>query len=47
MDWRSWFLISLSSQEDIDKVKAEIEKRQNEDLDESDLQKLSSPLEAI
>lgn len=35
------------SQEDIDKVKAEIEKRQNEDLDESEMPKINSPLEAV
>lgn len=40
-------LMFFFSQEDIDKVKAEIEKRQNEDLDESELQKLQPPPEAV
>lgn len=39
--------LAVFSQEDIDKVKAEIEKRQSEDLEESDLQQLKPPIEAV
>lgn len=41
------YIIFSLSQEDIDKVKAELEKRQNEDIDESEIQKLKPPLEAV
>lgn len=41
-------LVFFFSQEDIDKVKAELEKRQSDDLEEEpDLEKLDAAIEAI